>query len=221
MPVIPSTSIIHVEIQTQLTITAGGSNAKRFDNVYNFKRTSNVLAVSKTQIESAFQAAIMVPVMAALSTRAAQVYNYVRFIDDATDAPQAISRAVTGSISGDSLTGRDAVSIELKTDYRGRSGRGSKHYGPLGESQVVGDVLESSAVTLFNTIAAAILAGFTDAAGNVWVPEVLIRNPVDPALPRSQLRTNPTTVLANQVTSVILNKTVGTMNRRRVQRVTA
>lgn len=221
MPFIPSTEITHVEIVSVLTIAAAGSDAKRFDNTWNFRRTANVLAVSKTQIETAFQAAIMVPLMAALSSRATQARNEVRFIDDAGDAPQAVTRAVVGAIAGDSMTGRAAVSMELKTGLRGRSGRGSKHFGPIGESQVDGDCLTAAAVILFDAVRDATLLGFTDAGGNVWVPEVVIRNRATENGQSSQLRTNPTTVLSNDVISVIINTTVGTMNRRRVARVTA
>lgn len=218
MPFIPSTEITHVEIVMALSVAAAGSNAKPFNNVFNFRRTGTVLAVSKTQVETAFQAAIAVPVMAALSVRAAQTGNSVRWIDDAGDAPQTVTRAVAGAITGESQATYDAVSIELKTALRGRSGRGSKHFGPLGESQTNGDVLVAGSITLFQTVAAAILAGFTDAGGNVWVPEVVIRNPAPPK-PKSQLSTNPTTVLSNDVVSVFLNATLGTMRRRRVQRV--
>lgn len=204
----------------QGTIAAAGSGSKDVENVYNFRRTANVLPLSKTNIETAFQAAIAVPVTNALNVRFVQTLNTVRFIDDALDPPQGVTRAIAGAIAGESQATYDSIVINLKTGVRGRSGRGSKHYGPIGEASTNGDVLIAGAIVLFNLIGAAILAGFTDADGNVWVPEIVIRNSAIPGT-SSQLRTNPTTVRANDVISAVLDSTVGTMRRRKVKTVTA
>jgi len=219
MPTIPSTSITHVEVQMLGTISAAGSNSKNVANVYNFRRTANVLPLSKANINTAFQAAIGAPVIAALQARYSQTFNTVRFIDDATDVPSGFAQAGVGAIATDSYATYGAVCVNLKTSYRGGSGRGSKHFTPFAEADTTGDVLTGAGLARWQTVEAALLAGFTDADGNVWVPEIVIRHPVDPTKPRSQLSVNPTTVLSNDVISSILDVTVGTMRRRKTKTV--
>ncbi len=214
MPVIPLASIMTCEIVSVGSISAGGSNVIPVENVYHFKRTNTTPTPDKTVLEAAFQTSIMIPVTNALNAAYTQVSNKVRWLDDATDPYYVNPRAVAGQVAGARQQGYDAVAQIFKTAYRGKSGQGRKHYSPLSQADIAGDVLVAGAVTLWNDVLTAILAGFTDANGNVWQPVVVSRK-------LSQLQTNPTNVIANLVTSGVLDKTTGTMRRRKAKTVVA
>lgn len=209
---IPSSSIRHIEIQANGLVSAAGSNAKKSVSVFNFRRTATANPVSKANIESAFQTAIMIPITNALNVRYAQTFNTVRFIDDALDAPSQVTRAVAGAIAGDSLSTICMAFLLFRTGLRGKSYRGAKKLFPFSESDTTGataDLWNAGALGRLAAINTAILAGFTDANGNVWVPEIVSRK-------LSTLTSNPTTIVANDITSALVNKRIGRMTKREV-----
>jgi hypothetical protein len=212
---IPLSSVTHIEIGMFGTVAAGGSNAKASVATFQYRRTATVLTISKAAVETAFQAAICVPLTNALNARYAQTFNTVRYLDDATDFPSQVTRAVAGQIAGECLTTAESLFLLLRTGLRGKSYRGAKKLFPFSESDTTlatADLWNAGALARFATLAAAILAGFTDATGNVWVPQVVSKK-------LSQLTANPTTVVGNDVTSVLINKRVGTMRHRKVKSV--
>ena len=194
------------------SIAAEGASVRNVEFVFHFKRTTNVHAVDKGHIAAAFQTAIGSVVLAALNIAYTQTANWVRFLDDALDSYQSTTEAGVGAITGDPLGDLVAVVLQLKTGMRGKSYNGSKHFAPASESDSIGNTINAGAQTNFNAIGTAIVAGFTDSDGNVWLPTIFSRH-------LSQVRTNPTTVIANQVTSTLLNKTLGTMRRRKSKTV--
>lgn len=203
----------YVEIVTQAYAVARGGSVKNIYNIYHFRRTNSVLPVSKANIESQFYTSIQTVVLAGLSVDYTETNVTVRFFDDATDAPVAFPETGVGAIAGERLQDFVAAVIQLKSGFRGKSGRGSKHYSPIAEADTNGDVLDASGITQITAIGNAILAGFTDADGNVWVP--VIKSSKPPA----QYLVNPVTVNTHDVISVVLNKTLGTMKRRKVKTV--
>lgn len=196
-------------------IAAGGSGAKLTDFGFHYQRASGGPAISKANIETAFQAAVAVPVCAALNNRWAQTHNTVRLIDDALDAPYLRTRAVAGGVAGDSMSTIVAAFQLFRTGVRGKSFRGSKHFGPLSESDTTAgssDVLNAGALTNFGAIATAALAGFTDSDGNVWSLQIVSRV-------LSQLRINPTLVVSTPVIEIHTNHRIGRMRHREVASV--
>lgn len=218
MPSIPSTQLIHVECIVTGIIASGGATAKTIQSVFQFRRTATVLAVDKTQIDSAFQTAYIVPLGALQNAAYLQSQNSVRFLNDATDPPTITAHNVAGGVIGARSQDYDAVTYQYTTGYRGKSGRGSKHFAPLSEADALGDVLTGASLANWIAFKAVLLAGFTDGAGNIWVPCVVSKG-AEP--PKSQLKVNPTTVFSNDVLSIKLNKTLGTMRRRKVRTVIA
>lgn len=212
---IPLSSVTQIEVAAFGIVAAGGSNTRASVATFQYRRTATVLTISKTAVETAFQAAIMIPLTNALNARYAQTFNTVRFLNDATDFPNQVTRAVAGQIAGESLTTAESLFLLLRTGLRGKSYRGSKKLFPFSETDTTlatADLWNAGALARFATLAAAILAGFTDATGNVWIPQVVSRK-------LSQLTVNPTTVIGNDVTSVLVNKRVGTMRKRKVKSV--
>lgn len=212
---IPLTSIETVEIQSRGLIASGGSTSKATNFTYHFRRTATVAPITHAAIDTAFQAAIGVPQAAALNARWSQQNNSVRYVDDALDAPVFYSHVVVGGVAGDSMSTIMSVYLLLRTGIRGKSYRGCKHLAPASEADTTAatdDILNAAALIRYGALASAILAGFTDANGNVWVPVILSKT-------LSQLLTNPTTVVKTDVTSVLVNKRLGRMKRRQVTSV--
>jgi hypothetical protein len=209
----PSSQMVDIEVLMGGIVAAGGSTSRLSDFVFHFRRQNPALPNStKAQIEGAFQTAIAVPICAALNARFIQSNTRIRFLNWAGDAYAVFSRNVVGSIAGDSMSTVVAAFILAQTGLRGRSFLAKKHLFPLSESDTTAgadDILNAGAVARFNTIKAAWLAGFTDVSGNVWVPTCFSRF-------LSTYRTDPTNIVAPQITATLLNKRLGTMKHRRV-----
>lgn len=206
----------YIEIKTLLSVTAGGSNGKTLNIISHWRRTATTATLNKTNIDTAYQAAIAVPIFAALNARATQTFNQIRSMDDANDGYLAVAHAVVGSIAGDSEMTDVAAFMLFRTNLRQRSGRGNKHFAPMSESDKTSgtdDVWNAGCLARLATIAAAFIAGFTDANGNVWVPCIMSRRP--PA----QYAINPTTIVSNDVVQAVANKRIGSMNHRKVKSV--
>lgn len=215
MPVLPDNQLINLQVIVYGLITSGGSTTKNTVTVFNYRRNNFPTPASKSGFNTAFQAAVVVPMAAALNNRWSQEHNTVRFLNDALDSPTLLTGAAVGAISGDGLASGSAVYLELQTGIRGKSYRGGKWFGPLSEADVTtpdDDILNAAAIGRFNTLKAALLANITDAGGNVWTPSVVSRL-------KSQLVTNPTTVVANDVETVLLNKRVTSLRQRKVKSV--
>jgi len=212
MPISPGQQL-NVEIVANGLVSSAGSNSRAFNASFHYRRPTSVVAVNKSNVITAWQTAIRLALLSCLSLRLTLTNIACRIIDDAQDAYLLVADTHPGLITGDSMPTSSTVFLLLQTGLRGKSYRGGKHFFPIGESAttVLGDdILNAGAITYFGTLAAAILAGFTDSNGNVWTPTVLSKK-------LSQLRTNPTTVVANAVTAVLVNKRVGTMRHRKVK----
>jgi len=211
MPYVPVVGSI-AEVSMLGSLAAAGSDAKNVASVFHYRLSVLTLPPTKAALELAFNTAQVAALIAAFNSRYVQTFNTVRWIDDATDPPVATTRAGAGAIATDSLPTIDSVSMLYRTAKRGRSYRGSKHFPGGSEADTTGDVLTGAGLARWQTVQTTLAANVTDALGNVWVPAVLSRK-------LSVLATNPTTVVANDVTSILLNKNVGTMRRRRVTTV--
>lgn len=209
---IPFTEQEHVEIILRGDIAAAGSSARPTWSTFHFRRFSQLFAINKADVQTAFQASIGVALIAALNERWSQAYNTVRCINDVNDPILQVTNVNAGAITGDSMSTLLAAYSLFRTNLRKASFRGSKRWGPLSESDTTSgssDILNAAALTRFGTLNAAILAGFTDASGDVWIPVILSRK-------LSQLKVNPTTVVATDVGSALINKRIGRMKVREV-----
>lgn len=211
MPILPAL-IFDAEVTILGTAAVGGSNVTPSVNVFNFKRTTNVNALSKLALFNIFQTNIITPLLAAANVRYTPTAVSVRWLNDALDLPVIFAAAGVGAIASDSMPSDDAVYYLYRTALRGRSYRGSKHFGPLSEVDTTQDLLTGAGLARWVTLKTALVTPNTDANGNVWVPSVLSRL-------LSQLRTNPTNVVNNFVTEVLLDLNVGTMRKRRSRTV--
>jgi len=216
MPQFTTTDMNVAEIVCNGTVAAGGSEAKVSTSVWYFRRTGIILPVDPAHVESAFQTAIAIPLTNFLNARYTQANNQCRIINDATQPYKQVSRAVAGQVAGDSMSTIECAYMLMRPAIRGKGIKGSKHLYPLSETQTTigtSDILNAGAMTLFGLLATAVLAGFTDSDGNVWVPTIFSRPKV------SQTKRNPTKIIVNDVASILLNKRVAKMKKRYVKSV--
>jgi len=207
---IPDNQKTHAEIKVVGIITSGGVNAINTVNVFHYRRTNTVQPLTKASLDSIFQTAIVDVLALALNNRWTQVHNTVRFIDDAQDIENGFAHADVGNVAGDGMASIMAAYILLRTGVRGRHFRGSKHFGPLSESDTTApneDIFNAGALVLWGNVVTALAAPLADSNGNTWNLEVISTS-------LSQLVTNPTFVVGNDVTEVALNKRVGRLRRR-------
>ena len=197
-----------VEITMKGNCAAGGSDVKPVVNVYHFKRTTTSSPFSLANIETAFMTAIGDLVTAALNVDYTEESCHVRAVDDATDLGLTVAETNPGGGTGDRLQLSDTVMMLLRTNTRGPSYRGRKHFSPIGETDTTEEILSAAGITAWDGVATAIEGGFTDSDGNVWEPYVLSKT-------LSQLGVNPTTVVGDVVVSVMCRRTIGTLRRRR------
>jgi hypothetical protein len=208
MPFVPVLGSI-ASVNMTGVLAALGSSAKNVASIFHYRLSLIAAPPTKTALETAFQALVGAAFIAAANVRYTQQSTNVRWIDDATDPAQDFAEAGPGAIATDALPSDVSVAMLLRTGLRGRSFRGAKKFPAVNEIDTTGDVLTGAGLARWQALQAAVFSNVTDALGNVWVPSVLSRN-------LSILDTNPTTVIANDVTQVLLNKNVGTMRKRRV-----
>jgi len=213
MPILDADKLV-AEIVHKGSVASGGGEVKNFANVYHFRRTAQPAAWNSTSIANEFIAAILPAVVAALNADFVTSTISVRCVNDATDAFVDVADTSPGAIAGDRLPDFSAVALILKSALRGASYQGRKHFAPFSESDIGDDVLNAGAVTRVQAIATAILTGFTDADGNSFVPCVLSRS-------LSTTDTNPTSIVTADVVNILVNKSLGTMRRRKIATVRA
>lgn len=206
---IPAANIFNVQIEIKGTAATGGSSVTPSINVFSYQRTTSVNPFTKVALNTIFQATVIAPLLAAMNVRYTPNLLTIRILDDFNDYPTNFAVAGVGAIATDSLPSNEAVYLLLRTSLRGRNYRGSKHFGPASEVDTTNDLLVGAGLARWQAVQAAVLSNLVDANGNTWVPTVLSRN-------LSNLSLLPlASVVATQITDVLLDKNIGTMRRRR------
>jgi len=200
------------EIIVKGAMTAQGSNTINTVNLFHYKKTAGSGASDKPSLVTQFVNTVLGPLAGVLNARWSSSIVSVRWFDDATDPYLDTPTVKPGIITGDSLPPHCALFLLQRTGLRGKSYKGGHHFGPLSESDTTAptnDILNAAAVTAWNSMLVNLKANLSDANSNVWTPCVLSRK-------LSQLKTNPTNVVAATVTSVLLNKRIGRLRHREV-----
>lgn len=211
MPPTPTTNPV-AEVISHGLVSSAGSTTKNIVNVFHFMRIAGSVNPNMTNLEAAFQTALMIPITNNVNHRFTQVFNTARLMNDVTNPVTQVSRAVVGAIAGDSMPTFNYAYILLRTANRGKNFRGNKKIGPMSESNTTSgtdDIWNAAALTLLGTIATALVTNITDSDGNVWQNVVLSKT-------LSLTKKNPTTIVCVPITSALINKRVGRMKRREV-----
>lgn len=200
------------EVSLTGTIAAAGGTSVPLAMVFMFRRTSFTNPVSKSEIADAFDTAYMGTLKAAMNNRANISAIKVRCVNDAEDLAHSKTVDHDGAIATDSLPSDSVAVIQLKSAVRGKWAQGRKYFGPLSEADTTGDVLTGDGLTRMQAVRDKMDDGFTDASGNTYVPAVLSRK-------YSQIASNPTTVVVNDIVSCVLNKNISRLGRRKQRTV--
>lgn len=209
---IPFTSIRHAQVIMYGSRAAQGSSAINTVTIFNYRRTATVVTPSKAALDTIFQSTVADKVVLALNNTWSQQYNTIRYIDDALDGPLSFTHVNAGAVAGDSMSSINTIAIDYRTALRGKSYRGKNLFGPLSEADTTAgasDILNAAAITRFAAVVTGLETALVDSTGNTWVLEVLSRI-------NSNIVTNPTSIVANDVTQVRLNKRIGRNVRRAV-----
>jgi len=209
---IPLNQVTVAEIVMRGLIAAGGSNSVRTNFVFHYRRLAVSVDPTKAALDTIFTSTVAAPIAAALNVDWEASLHDIRWLNDATDSYLSTVATEVGAITGDRLQTFAAAYLLLRTGLRGRSYRGSKHFGPMSESDIGDDVWNAGALTRLTTIATAMATTLTDSTGNQWKLTLLSRK-------FSQLAVNPTTVVTNDVTQILRRETIGTMRGRKVESV--
>lgn len=211
---IPLTSVLTAEIVLKGVLAAGGSNAKNCANVFHYRRTGTSVDPVKASLWTIFNSTIVQELLDLLNVDVGSVSGQIRWVDDAEDtySDHTPTPNAAGQVTGERYPSVVCVSCLFRTAKRGRNYRGAKRFFGISEADGVDDVLSGTPLTNWTTFKALLDDPLTDSDGNVWNPCVLSRS-------LSQLTANPTTVVRNDITAVLLNKNLGRMDRRRVATV--
>lgn len=209
---IPVGQIMNAEIVVKGTMATGGSNTVNVASVYHYRRIANVVNADKAALETAFQAAVGAKLLLAMNARFTQSFTSVRWINDPMDQALDFAEAGVGAVAGEPQSSLDAAYLLLRTGFKGKSFRGSKHYAPLSEADsTLGDTLNAAAIVRMTAIATALITPIVDATPNTWILQVYSRV-------LSQFVVLPA-VVAYDVTQILVNKRIGRMKRREVKSV--
>lgn len=196
-------------------LTTGGQ-VKKCLNVFDFKRFSGSAAPDRSAIDGSLWTIIQGHLTAATVARYTVPRRSVRFLDDPTDAEvEYTSTPLTGSQEGDGYASDSAVYMLLKTGARGRSFKGSKHFGGLCEDDTINDQLDASGIALWTDVLNDLKTyGITGVAigANVWKMVVV-------STLLSDLEAYPAVITGADISNVLLNLTIGTMGHRRQKTV--
>jgi hypothetical protein len=209
---IPLNQVRVAEIVLRGQIAAGGSDAVNTAFVFHYRRNTVSVDPVKTALNTAFNAGPAAKIALALNEGWSASLHDIRWLNDAEDPYVSITATEVGAVTGDRLPSDDAVFLLARTALRGRRFKGGKHLAPFSESDIGDDVINAGAITRCTTICTALTTPLTDSTGNVWNFCIVSRK-------LSQLKTNPTTVISNDVTQMLVNARIGTMLRRKVRSV--
>lgn len=207
---LPANQQINFEVLVRGSVSALGSSVTKAYSVFHYKRRTTTVAATKAALNTAFQAGPLASLLAAANARYSPTTVSIRCVDDALDPYTDFAAAGAGAIATDMLPTTMSVYMLLRTGIRGRNYQGSKHFGAASEIDTIGDVLSGAGLTRWQALQTALATALVDATPNTWDLCVLSRklSVLGP--------TNPTTIVMNAVTQVILDTDVGTMRRRKV-----
>jgi hypothetical protein len=186
--------------------------------VFNFRRLSTSPIFDPVDIADVFRAAFVAGFLPVASNEYHVDQYEVRGMDDPTAATAIDLTTGTGAVATDAYQTDNAVYFQKKSGYRGRSFFGTQHFTGVVEDHVDGGYLNTTGKTAWNGVRTMMTdwttTGLVDSAGNAWKLIVLSRL-------LSNLISNPCTFTGADITQVIYNTRVGTMGRRRGNRVIA
>lgn len=184
-----------------------------FVNIFHFYRLTNLTNTDEGALVAAFNTVMTSGLNGALSDQYLGDSCDVRFMDDPTRAAAVLGATANGGVAGDRYANLGAVVTRKKcAGARGRSYKGSSHWGPIPESHTTKDELNVTGLAawavLINDMNTSMVGGLSVTGGDVWLPIVL-------SATMSNLTSNPISASGAIITEFTLNTIIGTMRRRK------
>jgi hypothetical protein len=206
MPLVPLTNVVEIVVQGAIPETGG--TTKNVFNVWHYTQQPTVGGpASPVAVANAFLATVWGIIATALSVDWVGVACLARYLDSALNVYQAAGVPGSGAAALPRLPADTAVVTPMNSPLRGKNFRGTKHFTPIATAQVTKDELNAAGLVLWNPVL-PLMQGQITASGQTYSPCIVSRT-------LSQLRTDPTTIFGAVVNLVRLNKTVGTMRKRK------
>lgn len=203
------TNVYEIQIAGLVGVTGGGS--KRIMNVFHYAKVTGGINPSPQSVAASFVTNVWSVIGPLLSVDYTGEFSTGRLLDDPLSTALTSTVPDDGAVTGDRLPVDMAAVYLLRTGTRGRNYRGSKHFAPLAESATTKDELNATAVTAWAAVTTALLLDLS-VGGETLTPCVVSKT-------LSQLTVGPTTIIGSLILDALLNKTVGTMRRRREKTV--
>jgi hypothetical protein len=201
-----------IEIKHFGHIIETGQGAKHVVNVYHYAQSvPNPVFPDPLAVITAWQGRVPAGVLALLHDDYVGDEVKARWLDQTINPETIVQFVNPGLKTGDRLPAYAAVTIQLRTNQRGRSYRGSKHYGPIAEADTTSDQLAVAVQPAWDNVAITLAQALT-VSGQVLVPVILSRT-------KSQVMKDPVTLNAAAITNATLNLTLGTLRRRKEKTV--
>jgi len=200
--------VLEVEMETRLD-WEDGLQTKLF-NIFHYHYASGSGAVDLQSFIDNFQTLVVSQIAPLLNVRVINVRSRVRPLDDPlVPSVEQSSGLYNGAVTGDPLSTSLAAVVQFLSDARGRSFRGSKHFGGLSESDTDGgDELSTTTIGNWATALTQLAANMTDSGSYTYNPCVLSGT-------LSNVLGTPPSFTGATVSSVSLNHIIGTMRRRK------
>jgi len=200
MPTI--TNCVEIVMKGTLNETAGLKNCW---NVFHYRLVAGTMDAFG-QLLGDFESKVYSFALAQLSADFVLNQMLARLLDDATQQYVTVTTAGNpGGIALPRLPGDLAIVTPMQAAQRGKQYRGRKHWRGVPSASVLKDELTAGAETAWLAVAVKLQGQFTSVTGT-YQPCVVAKT-------LSQLKSNPTTIIASDVTSVLVNKTIGTFRR--------
>jgi hypothetical protein len=210
MPNIADALCLDFQVQIFGTIAGGGAKAVNTVNTLHYRRAAIVNPVSEANFLTAWSTAVQGVLLLALNNKWTWNTTKVRCLNDATDIGVEVAVGLPGLVAGDQMPDVNAVFIYHQAPFRGKSYKGSIHFGPLSESDTTSateNILNAAAITRWTNVFNAYKGPITDASPNTFNLETFSRI-------KSKIDVNPTIVTATPVGTCLLNKRIGRLNGR-------
>lgn len=197
----------------KIDVTQDNGNVKQFVNVLHFRRITGSTPPNMTTLVTSLDTNGLAMVLVNVNVNALWNSSSLRPLDDPLNPGivYAVNTGNPGGQTGDRYDSFSAAKLSLNTGIRGKSFRGSKHFGPLSESDAAGDDLNAGAITNWTNTAVAIFGSpfiLSDGTGNTFQCCVL-------STLLSKLTPPSIQFTGADVLSATLNHTIGTMRRRK------
>jgi hypothetical protein len=208
MPII--TNVVQIIIQG--TVSETGGSGKNVFNVFTYFQNPNQPGPpTAVAVANVFLTNVWAAFAPLISIAWVPTATMCRYLDITTNPLLAAAIPTGGGKALPRLPSQQAVVTPFRTSLRGKNYRGSKHWGPIDTASVTSDELTAAAVTAWTAQLPNLLANLP-VGGQTFSPCVVSRS-------LSQLARDPVTINGAIITQALLNKTIGTMRRRKEKTV--